>query len=400
VKRGDVSEFPAVFERELHMANPVRSITAPVGTRNGQTVMPNRPPDVAVITDLFDRIHVANGGTAEIGGLWATDRAMLIAEVTAQIIVFQTANKRPVIDGVVDPGGGTLKLMNQLAASPSPTPAGGITATVVPAPGNWPEQVGPVGIFVADVSTMPGLGTIDPTVVNSSYVRRLVRVDGSSINWFGVVLPLSGAQTLGTIPHINFTPTPIQGGYQDATYDSFGGWGQLWADYTSVIGGQMAASGADQVLVIPFYRTSQQRNLGDFLLNWREVVAAVVTAAIIDVDPLRLRDKFTFDRIVSSSFSNGWVAHLEFNTKAVGAGAATDVLFDLDGVAGGSNWRPPNGVIYLNRQSPSPNPVGGRHWYVGGRWGSKFAALYGGNLNGHAASRNHLLYHGLWMYCT
>ena len=77
----------------------------------------------------------------------------------------------------------------------------------------------------------------------------------------------------------------------------------------------------------------------------------------------------------------------------------TDVLFDLDGVAGGSTWRPPKGVIYLNRQPPALlNPVGA-NWYVGARW-QNFAPFYGGNLNTHACCRNHLLYHALWQYCT
>jgi hypothetical protein len=258
--------------------------------------------------------------------------------------------------------------------------------------------MGPFGIYVADPGTLPGRGVIDVTVVNSAYTRRLVRVEGSSITWFGVVMP---NDVPGTVPHLNFTPTPIQGHYYDNTYDSFGGWGQLWDDYTSVIGGQLAASGADQILIIPFYRTAQAGNLGDFLSNWREVVSAVATAAIDSVDPLRLRDSYRFDRIVSSSFSNGYVAHQQFNLKAAGAGAMTDVIIDLDGQAGGSHWRPSNGVIYLNQAVPGAmNPVGGMHWYVGGRWSSKFTPLYGGRTNTHAACRNHLLYHALWLYCT
>jgi hypothetical protein len=165
------------------------------------------------------------------------------------------------------------------------------------------------------------------------------------------------------------------------------------------LGGQVAASGAEQVLVIPFYRTNQQKDLGDSLTNWPEVVSAVLTAAMDSVDPLFLRNTFTFDRIVSSSFSNGWVAHQNFHTQAVGAANMTDVLFDLDGVAGGSHWQPAKGVIYQNRQPPvRRNPVG-NNWFVGGRW-DDFKSIYGGSVNGHAASRNHLLYHGLWQRCT
>jgi hypothetical protein len=245
---------------------------------------------------------------------------------------------------------------------------------------------------------MPGFRPIQPLVANASYTRKLVRVEGCSINWFGVVVP-TACKGQGSIPHINFTPTPEQGHYYDPGYDAFTSWAQLWDDYTSVIGGQVAASGVDQILVLPFYKNGQQRNLGDFLINWRNAVAEAITAALISIDPFMLRDTFTYDQIVSSSFSNGWVAHQGFNTQAAGAASATTILFDLDGVAGGSNWRPPNGVIYQNRQSPVNNNPAGMVWYVGGRWGDKFPPLYGGQLNTHAACRNHLLYHGLFTYC-
>lgn len=380
------------------MASVSVAISAPVGIRNGQQVMPNQPRDLATVTDLLDRIPVSRGGSAEIGGVWASERNALIAEVAAQITIFQTTNRLTVIDGVLDPGGGTLKLMNQLASEPAPAT---ITATRVPAPGGLAEDFAG-GVSVVEVTSIGGQGPLVPTWIDTTYDRRLIRVDGTSISWFGVVVPKhSDGGSFGRIPHINFTPTPIQGGYADATYDSFAGWDNLWRDYTSVIGGQLAASGADQILVIPFYRTSQAGNLGDFLLNWKAAVSAAVTAAIDSIDPLYLRDTYTFDRIVTSSFSNGYVAHQGFHTKAAGAAEMTDVLFDLDGQAGGSTWRPAKGVIYLNRAPGPINPVGGRHWYVGGRWQQKFAPLYGGGaVNGHAASRNHLLYHGLWQFCT
>ena len=376
------------------MALVSRSIRSAVGVRNGQAMMPNLPKDLNTVTDLFDRIPVAKGGSAEIGGVWAMDRNALISEVTAQIITFQTSNARPVIDGVIDPGGGTLKLMNQLAADPPP---GSIRATVMPAPDN--EEIGPAGMAVADVGMMAGFRPIEPMNVTTHLFRKLVRVENCSINWYGVVIP-SSCQGQGSVPHINFTPTPNQGYYYDPGYDSFDSWGQLWKDYTWTIGGQVAASGANQILVIPFYKNSQFTNLGDFLLNWQEVVSQVITEALISYDPMMLRTDFSFDRIVSSSFSNGFNAHMNFNSQAVGAASMTDFVFDLDGAAGGSHWTPSNGVIYRNRKSPvNANPVG-NVWYVGERWGAGFSRIYGGHLNTHAACRNHLLYHGLFMFCT
>ncbi len=379
------------------MANKIVKISAPVGIRNG-VVMPNTATDLAIVTDLFDRILYRQGGTAEIGGLWATGRTLLIDEVTAQIIVFQTVNHRPKVDGVLDPNGGSIQLMNQLAAEPPPVQ---VAAAVVPAPDGYGEEQTDVPQIVAEVNSVAGLGPLRPITVKGTYVRKLVRVDGSSIKWFGVVIPKSSSgKTLGSVPHLNFTPTPIQGGYSDANYDTFGGWGRLWLDYTGVIGGQMAASGVDQIVVLPFYRTSQAANLGDFLDNWQDVVSGVLTAAINSVDPLRLWDTFTFDRIVTSSFSNGFVAHLNFQSHAAGAAGMTDVLFDLDGVAGGSHWRPAKGIIYQNRTAPRSNPAG-NVWYVGGRWSGQFAKFYPpGGMNTHACCRNHLLYHGLLRFCS
>jgi len=345
------------------------------------------------VTDIFDRIPVAKGGSAEIGGVWATDRNLLISEVTAQIVTFQTTNARPVVDGVVDPGGGTLKLMNQLAADPPP---GSITATVMPAPDK--EEIDS-GLAVADVNLMAGLRPIEPMNVSTHLFRKLVRVENCSINWYGVVIPNS-CQGQGAMPHINFTPTPNQGHYYDPGYDSFDSWGQLWKDYTWTIGGQVAASGANQILVIPFYKNSQFKSLGDFLLNWQEVVSQVITAALISYDPMMLRTDFSFDRIVSSSFSNGYVAHQNFNGQAVGAANMTDYIFDLDGAAGGSHWVPGNGVIYRNQKPPGNNNPAGNVWYVGGRWGNGFSPIYPGGINTHAACRNHLLYHGLFMFCS
>jgi len=378
------------------MAATIRGISAPVGTRNGTKVLPNTPADLATVIDLFDRIKVSDGGSAEIGGIWATERAALIAEVTAQIVIFQTRHKMRVVDGALDPRGASITLMNKLAKEPGPS---ALTAVSVPNPDGLPESMNhPVG--VVDVTSMSGTGPLKTSTVNAVYDRRLVKCEGTSIKWYGVVVPPDA--NVGSVLHVNFTPTPIQGGYIDGAYDSFSGWGGLWNDYTEIIGGQMVASGAAQILVIPFYKTSQQRDLGGFLANWKDVVAAVVTAAINSIDLFRLRDGFTFDRIVSSSFSNGYVAHQNFQTQGAGVEAMTDVLFDLDGQAGGSSWRPPKGVIYLNRPAPhGVNPVAGRFWYVGGRWEPNFRVFYGGaGVNGHAASRNHLLYHGLWQFCT
>ena len=98
------------------MATQRVSIGAAVGLRNGVQPMPNRNIDLATISDLLDRIPTASGGTADSPGAWPIDRDSLISEIAGQINTFQTTNDMASADPVVDPGGGTLRLMNQLAA--------------------------------------------------------------------------------------------------------------------------------------------------------------------------------------------------------------------------------------------------------------------------------------------
>ena len=373
------------------MSVVVVSIRSSVGLRNGTTRLPNRPEDMATIQDLFDRIPVSSGGSKEIAGVWATDREPLIQELATQIAAFQTANSMDAVDSAVDPGGRTLRLMNQLADDPP------LSATVAPTPAGWDQDID-ITFEIADTASMSGKRALVRAPVTAAFTRRLVSVQGSSIKWFGVALTsgLRDASSFQT-PHVFFTPTPWQGGYQNPGYDAFDSWGKLWADYTMTIGRQVSASGSAQILVIPFYKNGQERDLGGaFLSDWKDVIAKVVTAAVNDIDPNILSGPYSFDSIVSSSFSNGYVAHKTFNGGA-GVSDATSLLFDLDGQAGGSTWRPSNGIIYQNVTPPFSGNPAGNLWYVGGRWGN-FIPNYI-PVNTHSYCVNFLLFHGLATYC-
>ena len=158
---------------------------------------------------------------------------------------------------------------------------------------------------------------------------------GSSIRWFGVVLPTSVGDTASTArPLIFFTPTPHQHPCDDRDYFSFvGGWPSLWDDYTDRIGGLLCASGVNQILVLPFYQNRQTYDLDAFMSDWQDVVAAVINATVNDINPYYLSEAYSFSSIVSASFSNGVGVHQRFNSGANGAQAMTSVLFDLDGGA-------------------------------------------------------------------
>jgi hypothetical protein len=167
----------------------------------------------------------------------------------------------------------------------------------------------------------------------------------------------SGQIAIGA-PHIFFTPRPRQGGYEDPSYDQFTQWNQLWDDYTWIIGSQVVASRARQILVIPFYKSSQAENLGSFLTNWKEVISAVITAAANSIAPQFLHNTYGFDKVFSSSFSSGIVTHQNFNTDGTGVTSMTRAAFDLDGKVGHSIYHPIRGVIYQNTRPPhGVNPV-------------------------------------------
>jgi len=370
------------------------TIRAAVGTRNGVVPLPNLNDDLATVTDLFDRISSQNGGTADVAGQWPADRTTLIAQVTGQIWTFQTTNQMQVADSAIDPGGATLRLMNQLAVDPPPVVGGPL--------GNYDQDYIQRSPFFAAITSLPGTLPLVPIQGQIEYSRRLVKVSGSSIKWFGVVLPTPvGSTVASAVPLIFFTPTPHQHPAEDFDYDTFlGGWPSLWDDYTDRIGGLLSVSGVNQILVLPFYKNALANNLGSFLTNWQDVVAAVITAAVNDINPYYFAGSYSFISIVSASFSNGIGVHQRFNGNAIGAKSMTSVLFDLDGQAqtGGSNWRPPNGIIYLNRPAPGGINPQASNWFVGERWSLFDTVQPQTSQFSHHACSQFLLSHGLMLF--
>jgi hypothetical protein len=145
------------------MATQSVGISAAVGTRNGVQQLPNQPGDLAIITDLFDRITSQNGGTSDVPGSWPVDRISVISQVTAQIQVFQSTNNMAVVDSAIDPGGATLRLMNQFAADPP------LAAVVADPPGNFDQDLVSRTPFFAAVTSMPGTAPLVPTAQQTEY---------------------------------------------------------------------------------------------------------------------------------------------------------------------------------------------------------------------------------------
>jgi hypothetical protein len=83
--------------------------------------------------------------------------------------------------------------MNKLAAEPP------LRAVVAPPPGARAEFMN-VNVYVASVPSVPGVDVMRKAVVSAEYTRKLVRVDASSIKWYGVAIPRS--LNPGAIPHV------------------------------------------------------------------------------------------------------------------------------------------------------------------------------------------------------
>lgn len=382
------------------------NITAPVGLRHGTTPVTNNSTDMQTVINLLNKIPVTRGGTAERLVEWPADRQLRIPALAAAIKFFQFTNELPSQDCVVDPRGRTIDKLNELAKGGGGAPQpGGITVHEVPEKaGTWND----LEIVLVDPMSVPGNKQLEPFSAGVTFTRRLYRVEGSSIKWFGVVVPHT--LKVNPTPHLYFTPTPWQGGCDDRAYDNLGKpWEDLWGTYCYWMGQQVAASWANQVLILPLYKNAQTNNLGTFYSNWKEVVTKLMTSAVSlyssqTLGGLQLfRNECTFDYIHTSSFSAGWAPHKAFQTQADGAASMTRFLFDLDGQAAkpsSSSWRPRNGVIYSNEVPGKVNPTG-TYYRLGGRWNkvSKFKGRYA-DFRQHWAVNQFMLYQGLWQHAT
>ncbi len=366
------------------------SIKAPVGLRNGKTMLTNNQKDLDTVTDLFDRIDKTDGGTADVAGDWFADRPSLIQQVADQIAAFQYANNLTV-DSTLDPHGRGLRLMNQLADDLP------LIASVDAALSDIDLTGSHVYAAPASVAGTQALGRAENDV---KFSRFLVQLSGSTIKWFGVMIPTQVHATIGsTTTHIFFTPSPGQHPAYDHDYDTFkNGWAEMWDNYTWTIGAQISLATANQIVVIPFYKGTQWNNLGGFLSDWSDAITQVVRAAIGRLDPDLDATDFSVGAIVSSSFSNGITTHKHFQSAGVGTTAVTKIMFDLDGGASGTVWAPSGMVTYRNSavSANTPNPSGSKY-LVGSRWANFYAR--DPHLNTHSACVDHLLMHGVFTYC-
>jgi hypothetical protein len=359
----------------------MNTINKAVGIRDGKTILPNADDDMALVIARLNRIPLLDGGRKEtpIGLSGALGRTVLIAELAAAIAAFQTVQiakgklKAKRADGTVDLGGKTIALLSELAGPdpvvPKITRHDPMQVQVDPkAPGSKVPAAAP--------HSVSGGGPLQLEWVSSTTTRMIIHVPGQDVSWFGVVIPEKVvANPAGAMPCVFFTPKPGQAGILPGNYNRFMGtaWEDLWERYTRKIGGQLAASGANVILVFPFYTDNQMTNLGSFAADWEDVLELVISTAIDRINPLALRDRFDIGSIMTASFSNGIIAHQTFVTTGRGVASALyqAIIFDARHLSG---WQPKGAVHYLNTKAKSGlNPQGG-DWFVGGRFHPYLAA--------------------------
>src|SRR5688572_19220864 len=187
------------------------TISQAVGIRNGKTLLPNRAEDLGKIRDLFDTIPTDAGGTRDSEGFWATQRELLIPQLTGHILTFQSTQTGLTADGAIDPGGNTLKRMNALSQGGGGGVVVGIRAQAVPVLNPKYPELGLNRTFeTVNPSSVPGTKPLEPLGGQVSYLRKLVRVDNCSIKWFGVLFKWTdsggGPAFTSKEPHVFFTP--------------------------------------------------------------------------------------------------------------------------------------------------------------------------------------------------
>jgi hypothetical protein len=315
-------------------------LDGPVGLRERRVPVRNLKPDQQKVIELLARIPVSEGGRKEA---WATPPAAgaggacpkPLADAIWEFQLHWRDVKKEFrkIDGVVDPGGNTLRKLNALARADLDGPGGKKPSTIG---GISVQQTLPMDkVTVHDVS-VPAVapwGMMAPlfqeTVVDSRIHEMLFKVekDGARF-WVGAAVP---AGTLDyTRAHLYFHPTVINGGTVHATegdYREFiGGWSDNIYRYVPMQGGQLAAA-TSVTLLVPFMTMgslSMKPTSNLFATRPVETLNALMAAVQRELWG-QTKPSPTVREIGVSSFSSG-ISHLRnFARSMAGTGLIVEV---------------------------------------------------------------------------
>ena len=277
----------------------------------------NLPDDVVKIGAALTAVGPDRGGIfappLSIGGL---------AEA---IKLFQTFQKLSAKDGRVDPGGTTLKKINEILnpglVPPAPKPPGGTGV------------IRPLTTTGLPTSVSSATFTPEPTSFRTELVFNWIGTAGGGTihyfeldedvvpNWFGIVIP-NGAANFQNI-HLFFHPTPSQGGFLDKNYKTKVGWSGLFHYLTDLMSAQFCAAGSNQVLVMPLLTQSAANTCGILPQRWESLISQMLGQ--IAAQPV------TISSVVVSSFSSGITFSAAFRKNA-GIGGRLRGIIDFDGI--------------------------------------------------------------------
>jgi hypothetical protein len=297
---------------------PLIVIEKSVG-RNGK----NGAADVAKIGAALVAVGPARGGVF--------GPPLTVEGLGQAIEMFQRFQRLPVADGRVDPGGGTLRRINEILnpglQPPAPAPAGkgeirpltntsGLATAVDQS--TWaPIEASLVSEFVFRWTGIAGKGRI-------FYFERTDKVVP---RWFGVLVP----EGLGNFDkaHIFFHPTPAQAGHSDAQYHTGGSWLNIFHYLSERMGAQFCAAGTGHVLVMPLMTQGSAGDCGNFPQQWESIVGRIF-GMLKSGDMSGSASPVPISSVVVSSFSSGITYSHQFRSRAK-LGTRLAGVIDFDG---------------------------------------------------------------------
>lgn len=340
--------------------------------RNGRNIL----DDVAIIGAALVAVGPDNGGIYGV--------PLSIGGLAEAIEGFQRFHALPSRDGKVDPGGATLRKLNQIldplpgpspGPLPPPTPSGTGAVRPLSQPNSLatsvsrrvyaPEEISLVNDPVFLWTTVEGGGRIAYFEIDAPVVPR----------WFGVVVP-NGTTDFSNI-HIFFHPTPGQAGYDDGKYQGFSGWEGIFHYMTDDFAVQFCAAKSGRVLIMPVLPNSAASSVGMFPARWREICEQILGQVS------GRGDRVPITSVVVSSFSSGISFSHNFRKQAAFGGQLKAVI-DFDGsfstyrsysaALGGKAIRFTQGgagasqlpTLAVNNVFPVPKP----------RWGGPYEGLF------------------------
>ena len=279
----------------------------------------NADQDVMAIGGALVAVGVDNGGifAVPLGLDW-------LGDAIAQFQSVQGLMQNP--DGLVDPGGNTLRRINAILfpdeVGISPLANAVDLATNVNRTIWTPDEASLSSEFVFQWTQATGSGQIRYFQLDQDVVPR----------WFGVLIP-DGTLSFDQI-HIFFHPTPKQANHDDSEYPALGSFKDIFHYLSDDMGAQFCGAQTSRVLVMPLMTEASKSDCGIFPQRWVDIVGCILGRVSLGLDL-----GASFQRVVSvvvSSFSSGIVYSHQFRARA-NLGSRLAGVIDFDGITSSYN---------------------------------------------------------------